>query len=200
ESADAQFEHYLDFPRNRTFRRTLLFHGGMPLRRDWSAGSMAGLLLSSRAEVMENPGPLASPEIAKFRSQRGSVLSASHPLVKAALVCLAARRGEPLEFAAFVAEIGRQLERPAALSEEDQRGLTESLIVVWLGGFIELHAWRGRAAAVAGERPVASPLARLQATSGRRVASLRHRVIQLEDPDRRLLALLDGSRDRAAIA
>src|SRR5262245_31139102 len=199
-SDEVQFEQYLDFLRNRTFRRTLLCHADVSLRRDWSAESLAGLLLSSRAEVVESPGRLASPEIAKFRSPRGSVLSASHPLVKGALVCLAARRGEPLEFTALVAEIGRQLERPAPLSEEDQRGLTESLIVVWLGGFIELHAWCGRAISVPGERPVASPLARLQATTGRRVASLRHRVIQLEDPDRRLLALLDGSRDRAAIA
>ena len=49
------------------------------------------------------------------------------------------------------------------MTPEDERGLTESLIVVWLGGFVELHAWRGRAASTPGDRPVASPLARLQA-------------------------------------
>jgi len=31
------------------------------------------------------------------------------------------------------------------------------------------------------------------------VSSLRHRVVELEEPDRRLLCLLDGSRDRAAL-
>src|SRR5262249_41870315 len=41
--------------------------------------------------------------------------------------------------------------------------------------------------------------ARLQAAAGRRVSSLRHRVVELEEPDRRLLCLLDGTRDRVAL-
>src|SRR5262249_7634326 len=63
----------------------------------------------------------------------------------------------------------------------------------WLGGFVELHSHAGRAARSPAERPLASPLARLQAGAGRRVSSLRHRVVELEEPDRRLLCLLDGT-------
>src|SRR5262249_23492332 len=93
------------------------------------------------------------------------------------------------------------------LSAEDEQGLVESLLVGWLGGFVELHSHAGRAARSPAERPLASPLARLQAASGRRVSSLRHRVVELEAPDRRapgrpdrrLLCLLDGTRDRATL-
>lgn len=197
---EVQFEQYLDFLRNRTFRRTLLCHADVPLPRDWSAASLHGVLLASRAVPDDDPGALDSPAIAKFRSPRGAVLSTSHPLVKAALVCLGERGGQPLEFTALVAEAGRRLGRATEVADAELRGLAESLAVLWLGSFVEMHTWHGRAAAAAGERPVASPLARHQATSVRRVASLRHRVIQLEDADRRLLGLLDGSRDRAALA
>jgi SAM-dependent methyltransferase len=197
---EVQFEQYLDFLRNRTFRRSLLCHADVPLRRDFSAGSLRGLLLASGAEVLEEGGPLESSGIAKFRSPRGAVLSASHPLVKAALAVLIAHRGQAVEFGALLDEAARLIGRPRPVEADDERGLTESLVVIWLGGFLELHAWPGRAVPEAGERPVASPLARLQARAGRRVASLRHRVIQLEEADRALLGFLDGTRDRAALS
>jgi SAM-dependent methyltransferase len=197
---EVQFEQYLDFLRNRTFRRTLLCHADLSLRRDYAAGSLRGLLLSSGADVVENPAPLDSTAVAKFRSPRGATLSASHPLVKAALASLIAHGGEAIEFDVLLEEATRRLGRSGPVTPEDERGLTESLVVIWLGGFLEVHAWPGRAALAPGEHPIASPLARLQAIASHRVASLRHRVIQLEAPDRCLLGLLDGSRDRAAIA
>jgi SAM-dependent methyltransferase len=197
---EVQFEQYLDFLRNRTFRRTLLCHDGVVLRREYAAGSLRGLLLASGSDLVEDPGPLDGPGIAKFRNPRGATLSASHPLVKAALSILIDRRGEPIEFGALLGEVMGRLGRSGDVTPEDERGMTESLVVIWLGGFVELHAWSGWAAPVPGDRPVASPFARLQATVGPRVASLRHRVIQLEAPDRLLLDLLDGSRDRDAIA
>jgi len=55
-------------------------------------------------------------------------------------------------------------------------------------------------AASPGERPVASPLARIQARAGDAVTTLLHTSVELRDPiGRRLLALLDGTRDRAAL-
>jgi methyltransferase-like protein len=50
------------------------------------------------------------------------------------------------------------------------------------------------------ERPVASPLARLQAAQGGRVTNLRHETVTLNAFDRQLLPALDGTRDRAALA
>jgi hypothetical protein len=52
-----------------------------------------------------------------------------------------------------------------------------------------------------GERPEASPLARLQAREGPVVTNLRHAGVRIEDElGRRLVTLLDGSGDRAALA
>jgi hypothetical protein len=49
------------------------------------------------------------------------------------------------------------------------------------------------------ERPVASPLARLQARADGRVTNLRHYSTEASAFDRLVLVHLDGSRDRAAL-
>jgi hypothetical protein len=55
-------------------------------------------------------------------------------------------------------------------------------------------------AAKAGERPVASPLARWQAARTGQVTGLRHTPVTLEtDLERDFLKLLDGTRDREAL-
>jgi methyltransferase-like protein len=50
-----------------------------------------------------------------------------------------------------------------------------------------------------GERPLASPLARLQAAHGLPIANLRHEMVAVSPFDRHLLPCLDGERDRAAL-
>jgi SAM-dependent methyltransferase len=197
---EVQFEQYLDFLRNRTFRRTLLCHDDVSLQRAWSGAQFQGLFLSSRSQQVDEQESLVDPDVvARFRNPRGSVLSASHPLVKGALAALGDRAGERVPYRDLLDGAARRGGRPSPLSAEDEQGLVESLVVAWLGGFVELHSHMGRAARSPTERPLASPLARLQAAGGRRVSSLRHRVVELEDPDRRLLCLLDGTRDRAAL-
>ena len=63
-----------------------------------------------------------------------------------------------------------------------------------------LHVRAPAYAAVAGERPRASALARLQAERAIDVTSLRHENVRMEEPAARtLLTLLDGTRDRAAL-
>jgi methyltransferase-like protein len=54
-------------------------------------------------------------------------------------------------------------------------------------------------APVLSERPLASPLARLQAADKSKVSNLDHTVAQLGELDRQVLLLLDGKRDRAAL-
>jgi len=65
---------------------------------------------------------------------------------------------------------------------------------------IQLYSHRPEVAASAGECPRATALARLQASRGPRLTSLWHANVRLGNPrSRRLVALLDGARDRAAL-
>ena len=51
------------------------------------------------------------------------------------------------------------------------------------------------------QRPLASPVARWQACNGERITNLRHETLTLKDVSAlRLLALLDGTRTREALA
>ena len=66
---------------------------------------------------------------------------------------------------------------------------------------IRLHAHSPGHAAEPGERPRASALARRQLALGdETVTSLDHETIGLDERMRRLLELLDGTRDREALA
>ena len=82
-------------------------------------------------------------------------------------------------------------------------GAAEIERALWAAVDADLVALHVRApvyAAVAGERPRASALARLQAERAIDVTSLRHENVRMEEPAARtLLTLLDGTRDRAAL-
>ena len=73
------------------------------------------------------------------------------------------------------------------------------MVDLCLDGTIELRAGEGRYAEEAGLRPVASPLARMQAAEGALVATLRHARVELPAFEREVLGMLDGTRDRAAL-
>ena len=103
----------------------------------------------------------------------------------------------------LVAENG---EAPVAFETlRERRGadageLAETLVRGFDEGNVSFHAVPSPAARVAGERPVASALARSQARPGAIVTTLENHVVRINDePTAALLGLLDGTRDRAAI-
>jgi hypothetical protein len=90
---------------------------------------------------------------------------------------------------------------PVANFELDEAGLT-TLARLYCLDAVELVAAPSRFITTAGDRPAASPLARLQASRGdARLTTLRHAMTDVEnDFTRRFVAALDGTRTRAEIA
>ena len=82
-----------------------------------------------------------------------------------------------------------------------EAGDAEIAVELFRSDMIELHGFPG-VARRAGERPCASPFARYQAARGDpRVTTLWHRSMEVADqPGRKLVGLLDGSRNRAELA
>jgi methyltransferase-like protein len=64
---------------------------------------------------------------------------------------------------------------------------------------IELHGAPVVVVNAPTEKPQAIPSARVRAEEGRPVANRRHELVRSGDLERCLLALLDGTRDRAAL-
>jgi SAM-dependent methyltransferase len=171
-------EQYLDFFKGRMFRQTLLCHANVE-RHEPDPARMGGMFAASPAR------PDGDPPAGRvtFRGPRGASLTTDEPLAKAAMLAL----GEAWPDAVPVADVGG-----APL-----HGL---LLQAYAANLVQLHVWTPELTTTPSERPVASALARLQATEGTRVTNLRHATVEVaDDLGRRLIRLLDGTRDRPAL-
>jgi hypothetical protein len=82
----------------------------------------------------------------------------------------------------------------------DHAAFASSLLQAHMMRLLELHTFDPPIATAVGERPRAGAMARRDAVSGARVISMRNHYSSLEEIDRLVLPLLDGTRDRGAIA
>jgi methyltransferase-like protein len=149
--------------------------------------------------VSEDPD-VGSGAAEQFEAPDGPRLSTNNPQLKAALVRLAGAWPRALPFEALFADARSLLGAAAPDLPDGGRGvLAESLLQCYLSNLVELHLHVPPFVLEVGERPVASPLARLQAEEGPRVTNRRHRNVPLSPLDRLVLQHLDGRHDRAAL-
>ena len=195
-----QTEQYLDFVRNRTFRETLLVRAEQ--EPDWSIAPerVYGLHLASGGKLVGKRVDLASDAAAQFQSRSGMVVSTKGPLFKAAMLALTEAWPGTVPFAEVLQRAVAKIGRPA--TDEDSPTLALGLLNAHIASdLIELHAEPVSFARAAGERPVALVHARVRAAAGlATVANRRHEVVKLSDLSLNLLPLLDGTRDREALA
>jgi methyltransferase-like protein len=194
-----QTEQYLDFVRNRTFRETLLVRAEQT--PDWSVAPerLFGLHVASGGKAVK-PVDLTSEAPAQFRSRSGMVLGTTGRLFKAAMLTLVEEWPGTVPFVELLARVVTKLGRPA--HDEDPQALALGLLNAYFASdLIELFASPVAFARTAGERPVALSHARLRAADGHAmVGNRRHDVVKLSDLSQRLVPLLDGTRDRDALA
>ena len=91
-------------------------------------------------------------------------------------------------------------ERDAHAPGMPARTIEDLLADAFTAGLAQLHVAPPRLATTVGARPVASPLARWQATHRDHVTNLRQESVRIGDAAaRQILTLLDGSRDPRAL-
>jgi hypothetical protein len=164
-----------DFARVNFFRQLLLTHADANLVRRPRAEFVAAMHVSSAARrVAEN---------------RYECEGASFTLADGQLAEVLGRLAAIWPATAPVAELGLDAGRQLALVQ-----------LYCLGG-LELHAGPSRFSTQPGDRPMASPLARLQGERGApRLTTLRHTMRDVDDAFRAFVTSLDGTRTRAEIA
>ncbi|MGH9405065.1 MAG: methyltransferase regulatory domain-containing protein [Terriglobia bacterium] len=194
-------EQMLDFRMFRNFRATLLCHKEVKLDRSLKPERVRPLWASSAVKP-ESPAPdLTSQAEETFRLKErklGLKVTTNHPLTKAALWLLGSRWPGRMKFNELEA---RALEVSQSTREARSGPLLEQVLLNMYGSqMVELHSHEPALSERAGERPLASALARLMLRQGSYVTNLRHEGIDLEDEAlRRLILLLDGTRDRTAL-
>ncbi len=182
-------EQLLDYVKVRRFRQTLLCPAALTLDRTLRLERIAQFAVSSPGRgIVEDP---AHPGRVTFSVPGGSRLTTEHEVVIAVL----AGAGERWPAAISVADVLGHDPAP-----EDVETVCEALLRCYAANLVQLHVHPPDPCTTAGQRPLASPLARLQAREQAEIANLRHGTVPLEDElGRRLLTLLDGTRDRAAL-
>ena len=161
---------YFDFLRMRGFRRSLLCRNHRSLTDDWDSSGIVGCY-STTAASEDKDGAFVGTDNVR--------LTTTHPV--------------PIEYM-------RRLIQSRPISMKVAPEQAHVALELFKGGIIELHSTPG-VAAEPGPRPRVSSLARHQAIGGEsHVTTLWHRALEVEGEEaRRMLTLLDGTRDRDAL-
>jgi methyltransferase-like protein len=194
-------EQYVDFIRNRTFRRTLLCHRDTPI--DWRGmNKRVRLMHISSPGVPEGQIDVTGKAEGKFKLAAGT-LTTQVPVIKAALLVLSERWPQTMPFEELLDEslrrMGQDPANPATQREKVAEFLAENLVQCLGQRAIHFFAVPLPVAARVGERPRGFRVARRQAKTEARVTSLLHELVQLNDFDRQLLQMCDGERTRGEI-
>jgi len=197
-------EQYLDFMRGRAFRKTLLCHKDVPLERSGKSVSVRSYFVSSQAQP-KSPAPNFSASAEEtFRGGNGVELTTANPLGRALLWHLIESQPQRWTFEKLLPEVElRARQRLGFLPKPDQDLVSDLADFVWQvysAGLLDLHIYVPPFTTKVSEKPVASPLARLEAHEGDVISTLHHRSLHLRDAlQRGLVMLMDGTRDRDAL-
>ncbi len=192
-----EYEQYLDFLRNRTFRRSLLCRADVQLDRNLDPKRVRQLYVASSA-TPEGPVNIATNEDAKFRISDG-VLTTASPFIKGSLSILGPRWPEAMPVQDLIGEMLARHPVPPERTEEVGNNIALTLGQSFIRHVVELYSHPPRVRASIPEFPRTSPLARLQVAVHPHVTTQLHEIVKINHLGRKLIALADGSRDRAAL-
>ena len=200
------FEQLTDILRHRAFRQTLLVHESAKVDRRIGPHSIAPFAIASSVTVAtpHSATPPNAPMV--FVARNGNRFGISNALTRAALLHLIERWPESVPFAEL-SEVARRSLTPASsigVAGGHEHGgpetLATELLQLCASGIAELRLWNPNLSATVSDRPMVSPLARLQARRGSELTTLLHHSLRLDAFERALVPLLDGNRDMPALA
>ena len=197
-------EQYLDFLEGRSFRQTLLCHHEIEIDRTLRPERVRQFYIQSEARPLSAKVDVKSKTIEEFRGPKESVIATSLPLAKAAMLHLGRIYPRSARFDDLLAQayqiMGASPSANDTEANEAAQTLAELIVKTYGAGVVALHLHEPDFVLVPGERPLASPLARLQARQGAIVTSLLGITVKFEDfLARQLLVILDGTKDRGAL-
>lgn len=193
-------EQYLDFLQQRTFRRTLLCHKAVSVRRSPTVEQVLAMSASAMAWPVAEDDQACQSDVVQFRTASNQVISTNHPAAKSVLSRLWELRPQCIAVPDLLRHVRSDLDCLApALSLKDA-DVVALLIRCFLGNSLMLHVHPPHIAGEISDRPRAAPLCRVQARRGQAVTNQWHRQVQLNELDRQVLLRLDGTHDRQQLS
>lgn len=196
-------EQFMDFLRNRTFRQTLLVHEGAAPQRHVTPERLQGLWVASALQPAQAGAPAAGIAVT-FRATDGGTLTTPNAVTQAAIALLGAQWPVALAFDDLLQRAVARLQQLGIAGDMDglsaREVLGSDMLQCQTAGLVELRTRACDFTLEPGACPLASPLARWQASQGlATVTSLRHERVAVDAQSARLLQLLDGRHDRNAV-
>jgi methyltransferase-like protein/SAM-dependent methyltransferase len=185
-------EQYMDFVRNRAFRRTLLCHESEPVDRTLRTARVRELAVSTKAERVDDDAE-EETTVAQYRASDGASFQTEHPFTIAAMDHLVQCGPQALPFGELVRAATQRLDEGEP-SGEDITRLAAGLLraFTYSLSLVELHGYAPAFVTMVGECPLAFKMARYQAREGDRVPNVRHERVHLDPLGRYILPHLDG--------
>lgn len=190
-------EQYIDFFRNRRFRRTLLTlaENTPNLTRRIDPENLRRFYIA--AFFSADPVPLTEVREQKFTDPEGRTINSQVPTVRAALLALSEAWPGTLRFNEWLENTRKIL---GGAQPNDENLLNELLVRGFCGGLIRLRTNPMVAGSANLDKPVAFAPARLQAqTNQNEATTIWHNTIKINDLQRVVTGMLDGTRNRDEI-
>lgn len=195
----------MDFLRSRMFRQTLLCRKNITPSYSLRLEQLAAFHVASPAKAAVPDPDIRSAETVKFQSPDGVTLNTHDPLVKAAMVYLSEVWPGTVPFETL-RDMARSRLNSASpepkVTAEDTENMGKFLLTAYATAstsLVEIHLHPPTFVVEISDKPIASPLARIQAATGNVVTNQRHEPVGLEEFNRHRLHHLDGTRNGAAL-
>jgi len=196
-----EVEQYLDFLINTRFRRSLICHAEARVDRKYQLEKISPLHATTDViPILENEESTID-EATRFKKTNGRAFSTEHPYAAQVLRKLSAIRPCTMTVSSLVQRI-RDAEPadPGSDSGAQAEKIGHVIQSLFFNGLLTLLGAPRICTRKISEQPTASPIARLQAPTGR-ITNLCHRTIVMDDDMARyILARLDGTCNRAELA
>ncbi|HKX83012.1 MAG TPA: class I SAM-dependent methyltransferase [Pyrinomonadaceae bacterium] len=194
-------EQYLDLLRGRVFRQTLFCHKNIELDRNVEPAVIDRFFIKSTLRPHRPNPDLVSTKIEKFVGFTNASIELDQPLAKAALSILGNVWGRAVAFPDLI-ENSKRLLTEHGYSWDDWHRQTDIVRTILLqiamaSSMVELHVHQPTGYTEVSEMPAVNPLARWQLGSTNNILTTLGLDMKIEDHvSRRLLELLDGTRDK----
>ena len=127
-------------------------------------------------------------------------MSTRRPIVKAAMVHLAANWPQAVSFATLLASVKHELgPSHADTMRSSEHQLAAALLECYANRMVELSVRPSPFTSEVSEAPLTSTLVRYQAQTSQAVTNLRHEQVKLTDLQRHILRYLDGQHNHDAV-
>jgi methyltransferase-like protein len=194
-------EQYIDFLRNRYFRKSLICHSEITLNHQPVPELLDKFLVVSSVRPANKKPNLITWGAENFVGFEGTGFEIDHPLTKMSLFILEQKWAKAIPFIELLETARQSLENEGFTTDDWKNEFEISrqiLLQIYLNTeFIHLHLYQPTAKTEVSEKPEINKLARWQLGIGDSVNSLLNQNFKAADSVlRHLLHLMDGTRNR----